>query len=235
MLSIGVVFKPPGAAMEFDAFLSYNSADLIQVRDLRRRLMARGLRVWFDREDLRPGQPWQQGLEAGIRGSGAVLVCLGASGIGPWQNAEQQAALNLAVRNRQHVIPVLRPGAPADPPMPLFLGSLVWVDLRASLDAVGIDRLVWGITGTRPPDASGTVDNAQPAPPPPNPRPPPPPPHPGDQALRQAWARLSGQYAAAIEQSVTAVDAVTQVKARQQADDLARQMREIEGALERSA
>src|SRR5262249_51894474 len=48
------------------------------------------------------------------------------------------------------VIPVLLPGAPAKPELPLFLQAFTWVDLRGGLTREGIDRLVWGITGTKP-------------------------------------------------------------------------------------
>jgi len=136
--------------MDFDAFLSHHSADKPLIRELRRRLQAQDLRVWLDEDDLRPGQRWQDGLAAGIRASASVLVCIGASGIGPWEDEEQQAALDLAAHEQRPVIPVLLPGAPERPALSLFLKNRTWVDLRAGIDTAGIGRLVWGITGDRP-------------------------------------------------------------------------------------
>jgi hypothetical protein len=41
------------------------------------------------------------------------------------------------------------PEAPARPELPLFLRQITRVDFRTS-DPDPLDRLVWGITGTRP-------------------------------------------------------------------------------------
>jgi len=136
--------------MDFDAFLSHHSADKPLIRELRRRLQAQDLRVWLDEDDLRPGQRWQDGLAAGILASASGLVCIGASGIGPWEDEQQQAALDLAAHEQRPVIPVLLPGAPERPAISLFLKNRTWVDLRAGIDTAGIGRLVWGITGDRP-------------------------------------------------------------------------------------
>jgi hypothetical protein len=48
------------------------------------------------------------------------------------------------------VIPVLLPGAPAVPTLPIFLRELTWVDLRDGVTPAMIERLVWGITGRKP-------------------------------------------------------------------------------------
>ncbi len=108
-----------------------------------------GLRVWLDTDDLRPGERWQDGLETAILASASFLVCLGGSGVGPWENEEMQAALDLATRDPRPVIPVLLPGARERPALSLFLKNRSWVNLRGGIDSAGISRLVWGITGTR--------------------------------------------------------------------------------------
>jgi len=146
----------------FDCFLCHNSADKPRVRALARELRARRVSVWLDDERLRPGIPWQTGLEGGIRASKAVAVLVGSDGFGPWESAEMQAALDLAVRDKRPVIPVLLADAPAVPKLPLFLSALAWVDLRSegeSCDSAGLDRLVWGITGRRPDLESGASCN----------------------------------------------------------------------------
>jgi hypothetical protein len=48
------------------------------------------------------------------------------------------------------VIPVLLPGASAQPKLPLFLRQVTWVDLRGGLTPQGLDRLEWGVTGIKP-------------------------------------------------------------------------------------
>jgi len=146
--------QPVHALHPFHVFLSHNSRDKPQVRELARRLETRGLRVWLDEEQLPPGVPWQPLLEQGMEDcrSGAVLV--GKDGFGPWQDEEMQALLRQAVSRGKPVIPVLLPGAPLQPRLPLFLSSRRWVDLRDGYAEQAIAQLVWGITG-QPPQSGG--------------------------------------------------------------------------------
>src|SRR5262245_106345 len=74
--------------LQYDVFLSHNSKDKPMVRELKRRLSGRGLTVWLDEDELRPGMPWQQLLEAGIRASKSVAVLVGKDGLGPWEDEE---------------------------------------------------------------------------------------------------------------------------------------------------
>jgi hypothetical protein len=136
--------------MEFDVFLSHNSKDKPAVRELKLLLSINGVAVWLDEDELQPGIPWQQLLEAGIKHSRSVAVLVGKDGIGPWEDEEMQAALVLAVRDRLPAIPVLLPGAATQPELPMFLANRTWVDLRAGFADEGIARLIWGITGVKP-------------------------------------------------------------------------------------
>jgi len=140
----------PAATFQFHVFLSHNSIDKPAVRDLKQRLVGQSLVVWYDEDELRPGIPWQKLLEEAIRSSGSVAVLVGKDGVAPWENEEMEGALQLAVRDKRPVIPVLLPGAPAKPDLPMFLANRTWVDLRAGYTADGLDRLVWGITGHKP-------------------------------------------------------------------------------------
>jgi hypothetical protein len=135
----------------FDVFLSHNGQDKPVVRELKRMLVGEGLTCWLDVDELVPGENWIPGLEAGIRASVSVAVCFGPAGIGPWEDEEMQAALVRAVREKRRVIPVLLPGAPFEPDMPMFLANRTWVDLRAGFTEEGLERLIWGITSRKPP------------------------------------------------------------------------------------
>ncbi|HYG21333.1 MAG TPA: toll/interleukin-1 receptor domain-containing protein [Verrucomicrobiae bacterium] len=137
-------------AEQFHAFLSHNSRNKPAVRDLKNGLCQAQLNVWLDEDELRPGVPWQELLEAGIRASHSVVVIVGADGLGPWEDEEMQGALILAVRDKRPVIPVLLPGCPDAPKLPLFLGNRTWVDLRNGVTEDGLARLMWGITGKKP-------------------------------------------------------------------------------------
>ena len=150
----------------FDVFLSHNSQDKPIVRQLAEKLNSRSLRVWFDEEQLVPGRPWQKALETVIETIGSAAVLIGKTGLGPWKEPEMWACLNEFVKRQLPVIPVLLPGAPAIPKLPLFLQAFTWVDLRDGLTDSGLEKLAWGITGNKsgqssrpdkPPEGSGAT------------------------------------------------------------------------------
>lgn len=134
----------------FDVFLSHNSKDKPAVRELAEALRERGVIVWLDEDELRPGLNWQNLIEAGIRQSASVAVLIGKDGLGPWENEEMQGALIHAVKGGTPVIPVVLPDAPSQPELPLFLGTRTWVDLRPAMNVDNLGRLIWGITGKKP-------------------------------------------------------------------------------------
>jgi len=73
----------------------------------------------------------------------SIAALIGSEGIGPWQDEEIQAAMQLAVRTQRPLIPVLLPRAPKEiPELPLFIGNRTWVDLRSGLSEAGINDLV---------------------------------------------------------------------------------------------
>src|SRR5882757_9178266 len=134
----------------FDVFLSHNSKSKPAIRELAEALSARGLNVWLDEWELIPGRPWQEALEDIIETARSAAVLIGVDGLGPWQDAEMRSCLAEFVGRKLPVIPVLLPGAPKAPKLPMFLKRFTWVDLREGLTEEAIDQLQWGITGERP-------------------------------------------------------------------------------------
>ena len=134
----------------FDVFLSHNSRDKPAVREIYKYLRLCGLRPWLDEEELVPGRPWQEALEAEITRIRAASVLVGQDGLGPWEDREMRAFLEEFARRKVPVIPVLLPGAPERPELPIFLRAFTWVDLRTGITSNRLDLLVWGITGLRP-------------------------------------------------------------------------------------
>lgn len=148
--------------MSFDVFLSHNGQDKPAIRSLGELLKKRGLTVWLDEWELRPGLTWQGALEDIISSCKSAAVCFGKSGIGPWEEPEMEALLRRFVREKKSgnivpIIPVLLPGAPPDVKLPVFLESFTWVDLRNGLTPEGLERLRWGITGEKPLQNAPTV------------------------------------------------------------------------------
>jgi hypothetical protein len=148
--------------MNFDVFLSHNSKDKPAVKALGAALQQRGLSVWLDEWELRPGLTWRDALADIVTGCKSAIVCIGGSGVGPWEDPEMQALLRRFVNDKRignivPIIPVLLPGAPTDVKLPLFLEAFTWVDLRNGLTADGLERLRWGITGEKSRENAATV------------------------------------------------------------------------------
>ena len=143
--------------ISFDVFVSYSRADQDAVEQIGRALRARGLTVFVDRWYLVAGQSWPEALERHLRDCRAVAVCIGASGIGAWQQREHYKALDRQVHEPGFpVVPVLLPGA--DDPALGFLGLNTWVDLRHGLeDGTMIDILARAVRGMSPGDEEASI------------------------------------------------------------------------------
>ena len=136
----------------FDVFVSYSRADQDAAERLGRALRACGLTVFVDRWYLVAGQSWPDALEQHLRDCRAVAVCIGASGLGVWQQREHYKALDRQAHEPGFpVIPVLLPGV-VDPALG-FLGLNTWVDLRQGLeDGASIETLARSVRGLPPSD-----------------------------------------------------------------------------------
>jgi len=147
----------------YDVFLSHNSKDRDAVEYLACRLEDEaGLKVFLDKWNLVPGDPWQEDLEQALAASRTVAVFLGPAGIGGWHNEELREALDQRVSDpARRVIPVLLPGTtlPAENAIPAFLARLTWVDFRAGLEDEGaFRRLAAGIRGEPPGRGDGPLE-----------------------------------------------------------------------------
>ncbi|MHC4477789.1 MAG: toll/interleukin-1 receptor domain-containing protein [Planctomycetota bacterium] len=133
----------------FDVFLCHNSEDKAAVKKIGKELEGRGVKVWLDDWELRPGVPWQRALEEQIEEIKAAAVFVGERGIGPWQQMEVEAFLREFVSRGCAVVPVILKKCKRKPRLPVFSRGMGWVDLRKSSLKEGVDRLVWGITGRK--------------------------------------------------------------------------------------
>ena len=109
-------------------------------------------------EQLVPGRSWHEALEKIIQTTRTAAVLVGKDGHGPWEIPEMRASLSEFMNRKLRIIPVLLPGAPAEPELPLFLRAFTWIDLRGGLTDGGLDRLEWGITGVKPSERAGRLD-----------------------------------------------------------------------------
>ena len=121
----------------YDVFLSYNNRDRAAVESVAQKLKNCGLEVFLDRWYLIAGIPWPQHIANILNTCRAAAIFVGPDGMGPWQQREQDLALNRQAQNPSFpVIPVLLPGS--DPPLG-FLALNTWIDMREGIEN---DRLI---------------------------------------------------------------------------------------------
>ncbi|SPA00496.1 conserved hypothetical protein [Cupriavidus taiwanensis] len=88
---------------EHQIFLSYGSPDLAQARTLYNRLKSRGLNVWFDKEELLPGQRWDFEIKRALRQSDIVLFLISSTSIE--RRGYVQREMKLAISHLEEKLP----------------------------------------------------------------------------------------------------------------------------------
>src|SRR5262245_50239013 len=129
---------PPPAAAQFDVFISHNSVDKPWATQLKAAVECRGLRVWLDQDETRPGDLFAKSLDDGIRSSRSVALVISPESISSaWVEEEYYRALSLANSHGKtlRLIPVLLRSAE----LPGFLSSRQSVDFR---DPMSFDNSV---------------------------------------------------------------------------------------------
>jgi hypothetical protein len=108
-------------------FLSHSGSDTEAARALKRGIedspAAReaGLKVWFDKDDLRAGKSWQAQLAAAIeKEADAFAVLLGARGVVNWVEAEVEVALSRATTSAFPFIPIIAKESEGSNALPAF-------------------------------------------------------------------------------------------------------------------
>ncbi len=129
----------------FDIFLSYRSTDKKAAENLRNALEARGIRVWLDKDQIRPGDLFAEALETGLATSRAVGLLLTPDSLSSnWVKNEYYRALSLNAAGELQLIPLLFGGAE----LPGFLKDRNWIDFQNTDYEQSVDKLIWpGITG----------------------------------------------------------------------------------------
>ncbi len=144
------------AKKKFDVFLSHNSKDKAWVINLKTMLQGLGIKVWLDKDEIRPGDLFAEALEKGIKESKAVALVISPDAMNSgWVKAEYYRALSLATNDQLQLIPVLYKKAE----IPGFLQDRNWVDFSDETKyKIGVESLVWGITGEKPEDEKDALE-----------------------------------------------------------------------------
>lgn len=134
----------------FDAFIAYSQIDKNIVKEIVDGLLNRGLRVWYDEWELRPGELVKDCWTRGIASSGAVLACVGKLKYESWMIREISTVVTTKNWNNVYIIPILLPGA--DPSnVPDMLKVYSSLDLRDSSLKDRLDRLGFSLVRNRRP------------------------------------------------------------------------------------
>ena len=123
----------------WDVFISYDSRDKLRVERLAERLRAAGLKVWFDKWIIKPGDDIYAAIEHGLEYSRVLLVCMSpASMESRWTAMERNTILFQDPQNsNRRLIPLLF----ADCSFPPALRRLHWIDWRDENDSVLADLI----------------------------------------------------------------------------------------------
>lgn len=106
---------PNGASDHYDVLVTYNSADLEEVREIVAFLKKKSIQSWFDK-DLYGGTVWMHHFSSAAQKVACALVILGPKGAGRWQELEIQVLLHYSVAPRSlPLITVLLPGVSGIP------------------------------------------------------------------------------------------------------------------------
>ena len=75
--------------MQYHSFISYNSKNREVAQTIHDYLTNSGLRVFFDRVDILPGEQFQEKIENALRQSASILIIVGPDGV-MWSNKPGQ-------------------------------------------------------------------------------------------------------------------------------------------------
>jgi hypothetical protein len=134
--------KPPD---RYDVFLSHSSVDDEWAARLKAALTAKGLSVWLDLDEIRPGDVFVQALERGLESSDAVAIIVSPESMASgWVSEEYSRALSMA-KSRGSSVPLI-PILLRDAELPGFLANRSWADFRDEdqFDA-SVEELIRGI------------------------------------------------------------------------------------------
>jgi WD40 repeat protein len=121
------------------AFISYSSQDAHFVERLAKGLLASGIKVWFDKWEIRVGDSLIDMIQKGLSENDFLIVVLSQSSVeSPWVRRELNVAL-MGELEKQHVI--VLPVVIDDCEIPVFLKEKRYADFRKPFES-GLDELV---------------------------------------------------------------------------------------------
>lgn len=136
---------------KFDIFLSYKTQYREEVSKVYFALKEYGINPWIDFQEMGPGDEFIEVLPNIILDTKTFGACIGACGMGPWQDREFKAFLTLYTYEKdRRLIPIILPSAPSKIEMPLLIRPVIFADFRDKDFEQAIKELVCGIKRIKP-------------------------------------------------------------------------------------
>jgi hypothetical protein len=149
----GITNCKPSLSMpqEFDVFLAYRSQDKPLIRQIYSELKARGLKPWFDEQEVVPGTHFKTELQQVIDQVRTAAIFFGKGEEGRWPVEELRSFIDLCFERTIRFIPVFLPGVKTISDDLLFIKEYHEVSFQNTLkDKRAFFLLEWGITGNKP-------------------------------------------------------------------------------------
>jgi hypothetical protein len=120
-------------------FISYSQSDSAFVRRLAADLQARGIRIWYDTQNIQPGTNWRTAIESALHNSFAIISVISRSSLASaWVRLELQSSLT----SNKRVYPILIESVASE--QVGFLSELQWIDFRDDYDRA-LERLLFAL------------------------------------------------------------------------------------------
>ncbi len=129
----------------YDVFLSYNTEDKPVVARLVKQLSERGVKPWFDDNELRLGKSFLDQFNEALKSVRAMVIFFGITGkMGPYQEEEVKAAFHESKERDFPIVPVILDSAPSDTEIPSYLKDRVRINFqeRGERAAHPLERLI---------------------------------------------------------------------------------------------
>lgn len=89
------------SSRSLQVFLCHSSNDKPAVRELYKKLRAKGVKPWLDEEDLLPGQDWNLEIPRAVRKSDVVIVCISRESVNKAGYVQKEIKLALDAADEQ--------------------------------------------------------------------------------------------------------------------------------------
>ena len=139
---------PPEQHFPFDVFLCHSSKDKVVVREIAARLKQDGVRVWFDEDQIKPGDHVAAKIDEGLENSRVLVFCMSAHSMGAdWAQLEAQTHRHRDPINRERRFLPLRLD---QAPIKMALQATVHIDWNAGDREEAYEALLESSRGQQP-------------------------------------------------------------------------------------